>query len=316
MTMTPADRPIRPQLSFVGRLRIFLEMIKFSHSIFAMPFALIGAFLASRRIGLTWPGWTRLGLVVVCMVLARTFAMTFNRLADRRLDARNPRTLRRPSVTGEISAPFMAGLLVLTGLLFIGATGLFYVLKQNIFPLLLSAPVLAWIAGYSLTKRFTWLCHFVLGISLGLAPVSAWIAIVPPHGPAVDPQILLLGIAVTFWTAGFDILYALQDMQVDRSEKLSSIPAKIGIGKSLWVSRLCHLLTIMAMTAFGSGWPGGMPLGVLFWIGLAAVVILLVVEQSLVKANDISKVNLAFMTVNGLVGLVFGTLAIAAVLLH
>lgn len=316
MTLTPSTVPTGERLSVAGRVRTFLELIKFSHSIFAMPFALIGTFLASRRIGLLWPGWTRLGLIILCMVAARTFAMTFNRLADRRLDARNPRTARRPSVTGQISAPFMSALLVLTGLLFVGASSLFYLFLHNMYPLILAVPVLAWIAGYSFTKRFTWLCHFYLGTSLGLAPISAWIAIVPPHGPVIGAQILLLGAAVTFWTAGFDILYALQDIQVDRDEKLFSIPAKLGIGRALWVSRTCHIITLVALAAFGAGWMGGIPLGPLFWIGLAAVALLLVIEQSLVKPNDISRVNLAFMTVNGLVGLVFGALAISAVLLH
>ena len=316
MTLTPSTVPADERLSLAGRVRTFLDLIKFSHSIFAMPFALIGTFLASRRIGLLWPGWTRLGLIVLCMIAARTFAMTFNRLADRGLDARNPRTARRPSVTGRISAPFMIGLLILTGLLFVGASSLFYLFLHNIYPLILAVPVLAWIAGYSFTKRFTWLCHFYLGTSLGLAPVSAWIAIVPPHGPVIGAQILWLGIAVTFWTAGFDILYALQDMAVDRAERLFSIPAKLGIGGALWVSRLCHLLTLLALTAFGCGWMGGIPLGPLFWIGLAAVALLLVIEQALVQPKDISRVNLAFMTVNGLVGLVFGALAISAVLLH
>ncbi len=316
VTTVPATISPEKRWSFMGRVRTFLELIKFSHSIFAMPFALVGTFLAARRICLFWPGWLRLGLIVLCMVAARSFAMTFNRLADRSLDARNPRTAQRPSATGRISVAFMTWLLVLTGAVFIGATSLFYFCLGNVYPLVLAIPVLFWIAGYSLTKRFTWLCHFYLGTSLGLAPVSAWIAIVPPQGPVVDAQILLLGAAVTFWTAGFDILYALADMEVDRTEKLYSIPAKLGISGALWVSRGCHLLTVLVLAAFGGAWLGGMPMGVLFWIGLTAVVLLLVVEQSLVKPTDISRVNIAFMTVNGLVGLVFGGLAIAAVLLH
>jgi 4-hydroxybenzoate polyprenyltransferase len=298
------------------RVRLFLEMIKFSHSIFALPFALTGAFLAARQIGLWWPGWTRLGLILLCMVSARTFAMTFNRLADREIDRRNPRTARRPSVTGEVSVRFMLASLLLSALLFVLSTWLFDRLLGNIYPVILSLPVLAWIALYSFAKRFTWLCHFFLGASLGLAPVSAWIAIVPPHGPALGIQILILGIAVLFWTAGFDILYALQDASIDRQEKLFSIPASIGIRGSLWISRLCHAITMAALLLFGLGLGSGMALGTLYWIGFAAVALLLIIEQSLVKPGDISRVNLAFMSVNGVVGVVFGTLSIAAILVH
>ncbi len=297
------------------RVRHFLELIKFSHSIFALPFALIATFLAARRIGLLWPGWLRLALIVLCMILARTFAMTFNRLADRELDRRNPRTQRRPSATGDISISFMVGALVMCGGLFIFSAWLFIPLLGNIYPVLLAVPVLGWIALYSFTKRFTWLCHFYLGTSLGLAPLSAWVAIVPPHGPALSVQVVLLGVAVAFWTAGFDILYALQDIQVDRQEKLFSIPAALGIGGSLWISRACHILTVLYLLGFGLGWGDGIALGPWYWTGFFIVLLLLTVEQSLVKAEDISRINLAFMTVNGLVSLVFGTLSIVAILL-
>ena len=305
-----------PAAGVLQRVRAFLEMIKFSHSIFAMPFALTGAFLASRQIGLFWPGWTRLGLILLCMVTARTYAMTFNRLADREIDRRNPRTARRPSVTGEVSVRFMAVSLLVSAALFILGTWLFDRLLGNIYPVLLALPVLAWISFYSFAKRFTWLSHFFLGASLGLAPISAWIAIVPPHGPVLGIQVLLLGIAVLFWTAGFDILYALQDMAIDRREKLFSIPAAVGIRLSLWISRFCHFITAALLLLFGLGIGGGMALGPFYWLGFAAVVLLLLVEQSLVKPTDISKVNLAFMTVNGIVGVVFGTLSIIAILLY
>jgi 4-hydroxybenzoate polyprenyltransferase len=297
-------------------IRTFLDLIKFSHSIFALPFALIATFLAARAIDLTWPGWTRLGLIVLCMVLARTFAMTFNRLVDRDFDSRNPRAMRRPSVTGEISVGFMIATLIISGLLFVAAAWLFELLLGNMYPVLLALPVLIWIALYSFTKRFTWLCHFFLGSSLALAPVSAWIAIVPPHGPVLSVQILLLAGAVLFWLPGFDILYALQDVEIDRKEKLFSLPARFGIAESLWISRACHTLVILLLLAFGLGMAGGMPLGPVYWAGFAAVVLLLVIEQSLVKPHDISKVNLAFMTINGLVGLIFGLTSIAAILIH
>ncbi|MGC8624703.1 MAG: 4-hydroxybenzoate octaprenyltransferase [Phycisphaerae bacterium] len=306
--------PARPGMW--RHFRTFLDLIKFSHSIFAMPFALIATFLAAREIHLAWPGWIRLALIVLCMVLARTFAMTFNRLVDRDFDRRNPRAMRRPSVTGEISVAFMTVALVLCGLLFIAVTGLFDLLLGNIYPLLLALPVLLWIAGYSFTKRFTWLCHFVLGGSLALAPLSAWIAIVPPHGPVISVQVLLLAGAVLFWLPGFDILYALQDVDVDRKEKLFSLPAAFGIAASLWISRLCHAMVILLLLAFGLGLGGGLRLGSLYWCGFVAVVLLLLIEQSLVKPHDISKVNVAFMTINALVGLIFGCTTIAAILPH
>ena len=309
--VVPQDRP-----GVVKRFGTFLEMIKFSHSIFAMPFALIAAFLAARAIDLVWPGWIRLGLIVLCMVLARTFAMTFNRLVDRDFDGRNPRAMRRPSVTGEVSRAFMIGTLVICGILFIGATLLFDLILGNVYPVVLAVPVLGWIALYSFTKRFTWLCHFFLGSSLCLAPISAWIAIVPPHGPVVGVQVLLLAGAVLFWLPGFDILYALQDMEIDRKEKLFSLPARFGVAESLWISRACHFLVIVLLLAFGLGIGGGLPLGPVYWLGFVIVVLLLVIEQSLVKPHDISKVNLAFMTMNGLVGLIFGLTTIAAILLH
>ncbi len=309
--VVPQDRP-----GVVKRFGTFLEMIKFSHSIFAMPFALIAAFLAARAIDLVWPGWIRLGLIVVCMVLARTFAMTFNRLVDRDFDSRNPRAMRRPSVTGEVSRAFMIGTLVICGILFIGATLLFDLILGNVYPVVLAVPVLGWIALYSFTKRFTWLCHFFLGSSLCLAPISAWIAIVPPHGPVVGVQVLLLAGAVLFWLPGFDILYALQDVEIDRKEKLFSLPTRFGVAESLWISRACHFLVIVLLLAFGLGIGGGLPLGPVYWLGFVIVVLLLVIEQSLVKPHDISKVNLAFMTMNGLVGLIFGLTTIAAILLH
>ena len=307
--------PASPKPGVVKSIRTFLDMIKFSHSIFAMPFALIATFLAARAIHLLWPGWIRLGLIVLCMVLARTFAMTFNRLVDRDFDSRNPRAMRRPSVTGEVSVRFMIITLVVCGSLFVGAAFLFDLILGNIYPVVLAVPVLLWIALYSFTKRFTWLCHFFLGSSLCLAPVSAWIAIVPPHGPVLGAQVLLLAGAVLFWLPGFDILYALQDVDIDRKEKLFSLPARFGVAESLWISRGCHVIVILMLLAFGLGVGGGLPMGPVYWIGFAAVFLLLTIEQSLVKPDDISKVNLAFMTMNGLVGLIFGLTTIAAILL-
>jgi len=294
------------------RLATFLDLIKFAHSIFALPFALIATFMAARAIGLTWPGGLRMGLILLCMVAARTFAMTVNRLVDRKFDVLNPRTAGRPSVTGAISPRFMGGAMVVAAGVFIAGTALFWWLLGNPWPLLLALPVLAWLGGYSFTKRFTWLCHFWLGASLGLAPVAAWIAIVPPHGPLLTLPIILLGTGVLFWVGGFDILYALQDEQIDRAAGLSSVPAKLGRRGALWLSRLCHLLTIGAFLALGLA----VPFHQLYWIGFVLCTVLLVIEQSLVTPRDISRVNLAFMTVNGLVGLIFGALAVLDLLIY
>ncbi|MGN6368249.1 MAG: 4-hydroxybenzoate octaprenyltransferase [Phycisphaerae bacterium] len=295
-----------------SQLATFFDLIKFAHSIFALPFALIGTFWAFKAIGPSNLGGLkgisiRLALILACMVLARTFAMTFNRLIDKHFDAANPRTAKRPSVTGAISPRFMQLTLALCTLGFLLATACFYWLYNNPWPILLALPVLAWLAAYSLTKRFTALCHFWLGASLGLAPISAWIAI---SGKPFDPKgltCLLLGTGVLFWVAGFDILYALQDEDFDRSQKLHSIPAALGRRGALYISRLCHALTLIAFAAVGlTG-----HFHALFWLGYACAAILLLIEQSLVTTEDISKINLAFMTANGLIGLLFGALAIA-----
>jgi 4-hydroxybenzoate polyprenyltransferase len=294
----------------------FLDLIKFAHSIFALPFALIATFWAFKAIGLSNIGGLkgisiRLALILACMVLARTFAMTFNRLIDKKFDAANPRTAKRPSVTGAITTEFMLITLALCVLLFLLATACFYWLYNNSWPVILALPVLAWLATYSLTKRFTALCHFWLGASLGLAPISAWIAIANNPFNIKSLTCILLGAGVLFWVAGFDILYALQDEDFDRSQNLHSIPAALGRRNALRISRLCHALTLLAFAAVGiTG-----QFHILFWLGYFCALVLLILEQSLVKEHDISKINLAFMTANGLIGLVFGALAIADTLL-
>ncbi len=298
-------------------LATFLDLIKFAHSIFALPFALIATFWAFRTLGISLLSIAAVGrllLVLACMEIARTWAMTFNRLIDRRFDAANPRTARRPSVTGAVSVRFMGVTLIICFSLFLLATAGFFFFFQNPWPLILAIPVLIWLAGYSLTKRFTALCHFWLGISLGLAPVSAWLAIAPPVASPLDPRsitVFLLGAGVASWVAGFDILYALQDESFDRGQKLHSIPAALGRRRALVISRLCHLFAAGLFLAVGiTG-----HFHTLFFIGYAAAVLLLIIEQSLVSEKDISKVNIAFMTANGLIGLTFGALAIADTLI-
>ena len=304
-----------PPARTLGQVATFLDLIKFAHSVFAMPFALIATFWSFRNAGISpvSPGGLgRLGLIVGCMVFARTWAMTFNRLVDRRFDAANARTARRPSVTGAVSVGFMKGTLAVCGIGFLAASAGFGA-WGNWWPLALAVPVLGWLAVYSWTKRFTVWCHFWLGVSLGLAPVSAWIAIAPP---AVLPwdggggTVVLLGLAVMFWVAGFDILYGLQDEEFDREQGLKSLPAAFGRRGALWLSLGCHVAA--AAFFFSVGIMGGFH--TLYWVGFAAAGVLLLVEQLLVSPRDISRINIAFMTANGLIGLLFGTLAIADVL--
>jgi 4-hydroxybenzoate polyprenyltransferase len=314
MTQAPPN-PSVPSASVAsspaGQVATFLDLIKFAHSIFALPFALLATFWSFRQrpdlklLSLHTAGL--LGLILLCMVFARTWAMAFNRLVDRRFDAANPRTAKRPSVTGAVSVPFMRATLAICFVAFLATTSGFWFLDRNAWPLILSVPVLLWLAAYSYTKRFTALCHFWLGISLGLAPVSATIAIHPTLNSQQFFAVYLLGAGVTFWVAGFDILYALQDETFDREEKLHSVPAAVGRADALVISRACHVSCTLCFFLVGRF--GGFH--TLYWCGFACAALLLIVEQSLVSKNDISKINLAFMTANGLIGLLFGALAIA-----
>lgn len=303
MTLQPAPSATA---TWPDKVATFLDLIKFAHTIFAMPYALLATFMAAHALGVRGPGWGPLGLIVLCMVAARTYAMTVNRLVDRRFDMFNPRTARRPSVTGLVTPLFMLGVIVLCAACFVGAAALFWVMYRNPWPALLAGPVLVWLGAYSFTKRFTWLCHFWLGVSLGLAPVSAWIALVPPNGPVIAWAPVLLGAAVTLWVGGFDILYALQDEALDRSMGLYSIPAAVGRRRALWLSRLSHLLTVTALAGVGLTFDFTW----LYWLATALATGLLAVEQSLVRSGDISRINVAFMTINGIVGVAFGTLGI------
>ena len=273
-----------------GQVGLFLESIKFSHSIFALPFALSAFFMAGTG-SLAWP---LLGKVVAACVFARTAAMSFNRLIDARIDARNPRTSSRAVPAGDLSPSFMA---VAT----IGSCCLFGLCCAwiNTLALALCPVALGILLGYSYTKRFTSLSHLVLGVALGLSPVGAWVAVRAEI--ALLP--VLLGLAVAFWTAGFDVIYACQDYDFDRREGLHSIPARLGLPRALLISRLFHLLAIALLVNLGLR----AEYGTFYWIGTGTVAVLLVYEQSLVKPGDLSRVNLAFFTLNGIVSLVFMT---------
>jgi 4-hydroxybenzoate polyprenyltransferase len=275
------------------KLRLTLEMIKFEHSVFALPFALTGALLAIREDGFQTPrlGW-KLAWIVIAMVAARSAAMAFNRLLDADVDGRNPRTQMRHIPAGLLSAGFGKLFVVATALAFIAAAGMLNSLCLRLAPL-----ALAVVFVYSYTKRFTMFSHVVLGFALGIAPAAAWIAI---RG-SLDPRILWLTAAVTLWTAGFDIIYACQDYEFDVREGLFSIPKALGIAGALRVSRAFHVAMLVCLAAlvqaFALGW--------IAWAGIAAVAALLAWEHSLVHANDLSRVNAAFFTVNGYVSVLF-----------
>ncbi len=275
---------------FVERLRRTLDMIKFEHSIFAMPFALTGALLAWR--GLNFNVETpalKLLYIVLAMIGARSAAMTFNRILDARIDAKNPRTAMRHIPSGQLSQRFAWGFLIASSTLFFLASALL-----NPLCLMLSPVALAIVLFYSYTKRFTSFAHLVLGASLGIAPSAAWIAVTG----SLDLPIGFLSLAVMLWTAGFDIIYACQDTDFDRREGLFSIPARIGIANALNLSRLFHVFTLVSLTALSqslslSPWP------------VLPVAALLIYEHSLVKASDLSKVDMAFFTVNGFIGMTY-----------
>ena len=270
-----------------GRLGLFLESIKFSHSIFALPFALSAFFMAAEP-----PSWLLLAKIVAACVFARTAAMSFNRLADARIDAKNPRTSSRAIPSGELSQGFMLGATIVSCCLF--ALCCWWI---NTLVFYLCPVAIAVVLGYSFTKRFTSLSHLVLGAALGLSPVGAWIAV----RAELDILPILLGLAVAFWTAGFDIIYACQDHDFDREEGLHSLPVKIGRKRALALSKLFHFFTIALLGALG--YLAGF--GPFYWSGVGIVALLLAYEQSLVEPDDLSKVNLAFFTLNGIVSLVF-----------
>ena len=281
------------------KIKIILDMIKFEHTIFALPFAIMSAFIASDG----FPRLDKLGWILVAMVGARSCAMAFNRLADAEIDRANPRTAMRAIPTGLITK---GAVWVFT--LFSAALLVFAAYMLNPLAFALSPVALVVIMGYSYTKRFTALSHLWLGLSLSIAPVGTWIAI---EGRFAWPP-LLLGLAVLLWTAGFDIIYACQDFDFDRRSGLHSIPARVGIRGGLWISSVLHvvmvavLIGVTLLTNFG----------VLYLIGVGIVAIILTYEHAIVTPNDFSRVNLAFFTLNGMVSLVLMGLSVADTLLR
>lgn len=271
----------------------FLGMIRFSHTVFALPFALLSAVLAWQGVRLQWPHVVG---ILACMVLARSAAMAFNRLADRQIDAANPRTATRHLVTGRLSVGAVWAFTMTCSFGFVAATAIFlFNDPPNPWPLYLAVPVLAFICAYSLTKRFTALAHFWLGASLMLAPLSAWIAI-RGLGDMMTP--LVIGLAVLFWVSGFDILYACQDADFDRRVKLHSVPARFGVRASLKIALACHLLMLATLAVLFFVSPH---LGSVYLAGLALISALVVYQHWLVRPDDLTRVNRAFFHVNGVI---------------
>jgi 4-hydroxybenzoate polyprenyltransferase len=279
---------VKSNSSFFSHLLELLDMIKFEHTVFALPFAFLGAIGAAQG----WPAWSKVLWILAAMVGARTAAMTFNRLADADIDAENPRTAGRALPAGRVGRTGAMALLGAAAALFGFSAGMLGPLPLKLAPL-----ALAVILGYSLCKRFTTWSHAVLGLALAGAPVGAWIAV----AGRFEPPALLLGLGVLAWTAGFDIIYALQDEEFDRSSGLHSIPARLGSARALWISRLLHLVALSAWAAYNLRMQS-----LLFpWLGWTAVAAILLREQWIVRDGDLSRVDTAFFTLNSQVGLIF-----------
>lgn len=286
-------------------LRSLLELIRFSHTLFALPFALLAAVMAwAANLHQEPPVAFRLqdlAGIMVCMVFARSAAMAFNRLADQRIDAANPRTARRHLPAGILSRQAVIGFTLACSLGFVAGTLLF--LPGNRLPLAAAVPVLLFLFAYSFTKRFTWLAHFWLGAALMLAPLAAWVALRPQFAWAP----VVLGLAVLAWVAGFDMIYACQDFEFDRRMRLKSVPARFGVAGALRMAAGCHLVMVVLLALLPATYPA---LGWIYYSGLTAIALLLMYEHRLVRPDDLTRVNAAFFVVNAVVSL--GLLAVTA----
>jgi 4-hydroxybenzoate polyprenyltransferase len=288
------------------KLSVFLEAIKFEHTIFALPFAYVGMLLASSATTGGAPTVPQVFWITIAMAAARTLAMALNRLIDREIDARNPRTANR-ALPRRLLSPREMGLYACI------AAAVLAVAAWQLNPLCLALMPGAVIVltAYSYSKRFTWLCHLVLGFAIGLAPIGAWSAITA----TVDPRSLILGLAVCTWIAGFDLLYACQDVAIDRQEGLHSVPARFGIAATLLASGALHVATLAALVWIGAV----VGLGIVYWIGVVVAAALLVYEHSLLRPNDLSRLDMAFFNVNGYIAMVLlvavaGDLALGALI--
>ena len=274
-------------MTTLAPVRHFLDAIKFEHTVFALPFAYVAMALAARG----WPGARVAVWVTLAMVGARTLAMTVNRLADRWIDAANPRTRSRHLPAGLLTPPAMLAAAMAAGALLLVSAWML-----NPLCLALSPLAVLFLVGYSYTKRFTWLSHWILGFTDGIAAAGGWIAV----REAFDPPALVLWFALTVWIAGFDLIYACQDVAVDRAQGLYSVPARFGIAAALRAAQVCHALTVAAFVALG--WLTG--LGAIYWAGVVAVAALFVYEHSLVSPTDLSRLDMAFFNVNGYIAVI------------
>ena len=288
----------------MNKLRVFLEMIKFEHTIFALPFAYLGMILA-------WSSWEQANWwdfiwISIAMAAARTAAMSLNRYIDRQVDIGNPRTAKRPIQTGSISANIVLFFAVLSLVILGIAAWQLDPLALYLFP-----GALLFLVGYAYTKRFTWLCHYVLGFTDGLAPMGGWVAVRGSLFTASDLPAWLLLLAVTLWIGGFDVIYACQDAEFDRQVGLHSIPARFGIAHGLRIAVISHVLTVAVLVALGlvTG------LGWVYWLGITAVSALLIYEHSLVNPQDLSQLGVAFFNVNGYISVTIFIATFIAVLL-
>lgn len=283
----------------MANIKNYFSFVKFSHSIFAMPFAILGLFLAFKLNNISFD-WLSLIFIVLCMVFARNAAMGFNRYLDRNIDSKNPRTKNRELPSGVLSPKAALIFVIINSILFIATT--FFINRLVFF---LSPIALLVVLGYSYTKRFTILCHFILGLGLALAPIGAYLAVVGEFNSLIP---ILLSLAVLSWTAGFDIIYASQDTDFDEENELFSVPQKTGVKKALKISVISHIISAILILSVGfysvfSNW---------YWLAAAVFIVLLINQHRLVKPHDLSKVNIAFFTLNGIASIVFAALAIVS----
>ena len=271
-------------------VRAFLELIKFEHTVFALPFAYLGMVLAANG----WPGWYKFLWITFAMAAARTLAMGVNRIVDREFDSHNPRTAQRPLVTGEISLRTAWIGTIISGVALVIAAW-----QLGPLPLKLLPVAMLFLVGYSFTKRFTEYSHFILGFTDGLAPVGAWVAVTGSLFAISDLPAWLLLVVVTLWIGGFDLIYACQDAEYDRKENLHAIPAKRGIAFSLRLSSLCHVVMVIILCILGAV----VDLRWIYWLAIGFVVVLLFWEHRMVKPNDLTRVNVAFFNINSVIGL-------------
>jgi len=303
MTTAATDHPsITRQLLDVAR------DIKLSHTVFALPFALLATFLAAGWAERS-PNWGEFGLILLCMATARTFAMAFNRWADASIDQLNARTQSRAVPSGRVDRRMMLNIVAGSAGIFILMTAGFLVFYANFWPLALSPLVVIVLGGYSYTKRFTWLCHAVLGFALAISPVAAALAIEP--GYLGTPTVWLIALMVLCWVAGFDVLYALQDTEVDRELGLHSVPSRLGVNNALWISRLLHIISAAALIGVAII---SSQLGLLFMIAAGLTCALLILEHALVWGGRTKQLHMAFFTVNGVISMLLGCAGIADLL--